>query len=289
MKYRVLLPLSLVVCLASGISPSQTDSDRVQDQLHRGLEAFKQYQYESAAEHFRLAHKLDPQSRQATLYLAGTLAQLYIPGVDTPDNLQVANDAIETYKQLLALDDKNITAFKSIASIEFNLRKFEDARSYYLQASHADSNDPEVPYAIGVIDWVQAYKERVEERGKKKLSMDGPSSIMQAFCPKLKANNLPLVEDGIQMMKKAIELRPDYDDAMAYLNLLYRERAEIQCHDRAARANDLQQANQWVNKAMETKKKNAEATRDAEPPWTPESLLSAPPPAPPPPPPPPKR
>ena len=33
------------------------------------------------------------------------------------------------------------------------------------------------------------------------------------------------------MLEKALELRPDYDDAMAYMNLMYRERADLQCDD----------------------------------------------------------
>ena len=36
-----------------------------------------------------------------------------------------------------------------------------------------------------------------------------------------------MIEDGIAELEKALQLRPDYDDAMAYLNLLYRERARL--------------------------------------------------------------
>ena len=44
------------------------------------------------------------------------------------------------------------------------------------------------------------------------------------------------------MVRKAIELKPDYDDAMAYMNLMYRERADIQCGDPKANASDLKSA-----------------------------------------------
>ena len=59
-------------------------------------------------------------------------------------------------------------------------------------------------------------------------------------------------------MKKALQLRPDYDDAMAYLNLMYRERADLQCDDPAAHAADLKTADEWVDKTMATKKAKAE-------------------------------
>ena len=51
----------------------------------------------------------------------------------------------------------------------------------------------------------------------------------------MKTKNTPMVEEGMQMLNKAIELRPDYDDAMAYLNLMWREKADIECGDPAAR------------------------------------------------------
>ena len=41
------------------------------------------------------------------------------------------------------------------------------------------------------------------------------------------------------MLQKALQIRPDYDDAMAYLNLLYRERADYECDNPAARAADI--------------------------------------------------
>ncbi len=45
---------------------------------------------------------------------------------------------------------------------------------------------------------------------------------------------------------------------MAYMNLMYRERADIQCEDPSARAADLKTADEWVDKTMATKKAKAE-------------------------------
>jgi hypothetical protein len=60
------------------------------------------------------------------------------------------------------------------------------------------------------------------------------------------------------MLAKAIELRPDYDDAMAYMNLLYRERADIRCLDAQGRSADMQAADHWVDLVMAIKKKKAQ-------------------------------
>jgi hypothetical protein len=53
-------------------------------------------------------------------------------------------------------------------------------------------------------------------------------------------------------------LRPDYDDAMAYLNLMYREKADVECDDPAQRAADLKTADEWVDKTMAAKRAKAE-------------------------------
>jgi hypothetical protein len=77
-------------------------------------------------------------------------------------------------------------------------------------------------------------------------------------CDELRAKNLSSVEDGIENLDKAIQLRPGYDDAMAYLNLMYRERADLDCEDPAARKQDLKTADDWVDKTLAIKKAKAE-------------------------------
>jgi hypothetical protein len=74
----------------------------------------------------------------------------------------------------------------------------------------------------------------------------------------VKEKNTANVQEGIDNLNKALQLRPDYDDAMAYLNLMYRERADIDCDDPAARSADLKTADEWVDKTMATKKAKAE-------------------------------
>jgi len=61
------------------------------------------------------------------------------------------------------------------------------------------------------------------------------------------------------MLQTAIDKRQDYDDAMAYMNLLYRRKAnDMTCEDAAARAEYVKTANDWSDKAMAARKKKAE-------------------------------
>src|SRR5499427_6850615 len=137
------------------------------------------------------------------------------------------------------------------------MKKFDDAKTYYRKALEADPNDPEPYYSVAVIDWTQTYQPRMEERAKLGLKPEEPLKDKKV-CASLKDKNMPNVQDGIDNLNKALQLRPDYDDAMAYMNLMYRERADIQCDNPDARTADLKAADEWLDKNMATRKAKAE-------------------------------
>jgi hypothetical protein len=110
---------------------------------------------------------------------------------------------------------------------------------------------------VAVIDWTQTYQPRMEERAKLGLKPEEPLKDKKV-CEMLREKNTANIQDGITNLEKALQLRPDYDDAMAYMNLMYRERADVQCDDPEARTADLKTADDWVDKTMATKKAKAE-------------------------------
>jgi hypothetical protein len=69
----------------------------------------------------------------------------------------------------------------------------------------------------------------------------------------------PVVDDGIANLQKAMTLRSEYDDAMAYLNLLYRQKADMET-SKEARDTDLQQADDLVERVKAIKQKKANLT-----------------------------
>jgi len=258
---RVLTVLMVLLALFSTIGCGKL---RARDQLNKGVQAYKNAKFEDAIEHFKNAVELDPSLVTARLYLATAYAQQYVPGADSPENNRYAEQAIDTFKQVLDLHppkEQQVMALKHIASMYRDTKRFDLAMQYYRQIAELDPNDPEVYYSMAFIDWSQAYQRRMTERAKLGLNqMDDLKN--KKDCSELiktvKVQNEPLVQDGIQKLQKALELRPDYDDAMAYLNLLYREEADLQCDNPDARKADLKTADDWVDRTMATKKAKAE-------------------------------
>jgi tetratricopeptide (TPR) repeat protein len=239
-------------------------------ELNLGVQAFKEARYEEATQHFEKAVALAPENAVAHLYLATTFAQQYIPGADTPENIGFAERAIEQYQHVIdsdAVRSSRINSTKGIAYLYLNMKKFEDSKKYYQMAVDLDPKDPEPYYSIGVIDWTECYQPRMEERAKLGLKPDenlNPRNTDQKkVCDELRAKNGLIIEEGISSLNKAIELRPDYDDAMAYMNLMYRERADVERNDSFARSEDLKTADQWVDKTLAVKK--AKAKKNSEP------------------------
>jgi tetratricopeptide (TPR) repeat protein len=257
MKIRLKI-VALAGAVAIVLSASGCDKLKARDQLNKGVASYKNARYEQAIGHFKNAVELDPSLQNAKIYLATAYLAQYIPGVDSPENLQNANSAIEEYKAVLEQDSKNINSIKGIAYLYLQMKKFDDAKTYYHKAIDLDPNDPEAYYSVGVIDWTQAYQPMAAERAKVEgLKPDEPLKDKK-LCAKLRERDGPVVQDGIDSLNKAISLRQDYDDAMAYLNLLYRQKADRECDVPEQRAADLKQADDWVDKTMAAKKAKAE-------------------------------
>jgi len=224
------------------------------EELNQGASDYRAARYADATKHFENAVRLAPSSNVAHLFLATAYAQQYLPGADTPENLELATKAIAEYSVVLELNPSDINSVRGIAYLYLMQKKFDEAARYYQRALDLDPADPELYYGLGYIDWTVAYVFRQDLRTRGGMNSTD-SAIGQPFCQQLRVNNWDRVRHGIEMMTKALQQRPDYDDAMAYLNLLYRDRADMQCDNPAAAQADGEAADAWVDKTIETKRK----------------------------------
>ena len=261
-NFRLLMLAAAALALTSSVGCNKL---RARDQLNKGVEAYKNSHYEQAIDHFQQSIQLDPALINARMYLATAFVSQYIPGVDSPDNIRAAEQAIEQYQYVIDHNparDQKANSAKGIAYLDLNMKKFDEAKKYYRIASDVDPSDAEPYYSVGVIDWTACYQPRMEERAKLGLKpeehLNPKDKEQKKACDELRVKNMPSIQEGIETLGKAIQLREDYDDAMAYMNLMYREKADVECDDLAARAADLKTADEWTDKALTAKKVKAE-------------------------------
>jgi tetratricopeptide (TPR) repeat protein len=254
----------LVAVLAVGavlLSTLGCNKLKARDQLNKGVQAYRGANYEQAIEHFKNAVYLDNDLKVAKMYLATAYAQQYVPGVETPDNVRNAQQAIDEYKKVLDNDAQNVTSLKGIAFLFMQQKKFDDAREYYKKAIDADPNDPETYYSVGVIDWSATYQDAAKVKAEASMRVEDELKGKgdQKLCDQMRVKDGPAVDEGMKMLQTAIDKRQDYDDAMAYMNLLYRRKAnDMTCEDAQTRAEYVKTANDWSDKAMAARKKKAE-------------------------------
>jgi tetratricopeptide (TPR) repeat protein len=252
---------ALAVALAGMVlSMSGCSKLAARDQLNKGVDAYKSARYEEAIGHFQRATQLDPSLPMAKTYLATALAQNVVPGLDTPDNMNTAQQAIGIFQEVLDKNPSDVNSLKNIASIYFSIKKLDEAKAWQKKVLAVDPKDPEAAYTIGVIDWTQAHMNKLKALGAAGIDDDGkgnakaPKKVMEPLAEQ----NAPLVAEGLDYLNQALANRANYDDAMQYLNLIYRNKADVDFGKADLVKADIASAEEWTSKAMGTRKANEE-------------------------------
>lgn len=266
-------PRSLVLILGVAVlalASAGCNKLKARDELNKGVAAYKGGQFDSAIDHFMKAKEYDPELLNARLYLATAYASQYIPGAPSEDNVRNGQKAIEEFQEVLKVDPANLSAIDGIGSILFQMggapydpKKFEESREYHKKHIQVKSDDPEPYYWVGVINWTLAFRAngemRLDYRNKnpnKPLKEDQPlpAKLREELASKYEA----VVDEGIDYLKKAMERRADYEDAMAYLNLLYRQKADMVASPQE-REQYISMADELVDQVKAIKQKKMEA------------------------------
>ncbi len=213
------------------------------DNLNKGVRAYGESDYQSAVGFFEVATELDPELTEAELYLGMAYLQQFVPGAVGPDNQRNADMAIQTFQSVLQREPNNTTAIAGLASIYQNTNQMDLAHESYLRQVEIAPDDPVAHYSVGSINWMMVFNKAIERE---------PEEVAR------------LIEEGQTHLDRALELRETYEDAMSYKNLLYRQAAELIPEDTedeealAQREELLAMADEWFNRALETRQRNAE-------------------------------
>jgi Tfp pilus assembly protein PilF len=221
-KLTIVASIAILALTATGC-----EKLKARDHLNKGVQAFKNAKYSDAVEHFKEAVDLDPTFPTARLYLATAYMSQYIPGADSDENKKNAQAANDQFLKVLEQDPKNTVAVTSLASLHYSeaqgaaaleqkLAKLSEAEKWYQKLAELDPNNKEAYYSLGVITWAKWYPALMTARAKLGMKPEDPGPIKDKKLKEdLKAQWSGTVNTGIQHLQKALDIDPQYDDAMA--------------------------------------------------------------------------
>jgi Tfp pilus assembly protein PilF len=254
--------LGIAGVVALALTGSACNKLKARNQLNTGVQSFKNAQYAEAVESFKKAVDLDPDLPSARLYLATAYMQQYIPGAESPENLQMAQAAREHFMKVLEQvpnDSANgKVALASLASLYLNQKQFDEAQKWNEKLIAVDPQNKEAYYSLGWIAWSKWYPAYGAARAELHMRQEDPGPIKdKKVKEELKAKWDPVIQAGLQSLDKALQIDPEYEDAMAYENLLIRERADL-VDTKEEYEKQIKVAEQWIEKNLATRKAKAE-------------------------------
>src|SRR6266851_3150943 len=223
--------LALFVAASAGCT--LVNKLRAKSELNDSAQAYRDGHIEEAEAHAKRALYLDPDNPTAPIFVARIIHQQYKLGVDTPDNIAKAKEAVEAYKHVLQKDKSNEEAYKAISVLYAFTKDEKNLRDWIM----ARANDPNMSnekradaYAIlSGKDWDCSFR-ITELPDVKQTSTEGGSAKVTYKKPK-EQKDLDKIQScvvqGLQEAETAIKLDANNESAWSYKTNLLLEAAKL--------------------------------------------------------------
>jgi tetratricopeptide (TPR) repeat protein len=255
---RICVTAILVLLVTVGSGCNLVAKVRAKNELNEAAKAYKEGHFDQAEQHAKRALALDPSNKSAPIFIARIIHQQYKPGVDSPENVQRARDAIEAYKQILQNDPGNDEAYKAISVLYSAIKDEANLRDWILKrANDPNQTNEKRAEAYAILagkDWDCSFK--ITELPDVKVISEGKSNYQKPKDPKDFEKIQQCVTRGLEQAETAIKYDPNSESAWSYKTNLLIEAAKI-----AKMNNDANGAAQYERQA-ETAQKRASALAD---------------------------
>jgi len=236
-------------------------------ELKKGNSLYVQEQYSAAMVEYQKGLELDPSDTFAWRSVGLSALALYRPGDDSPKNLEYGRIATDAFQKYLKENPEDAKVQDYMMSILVSSKQYQQALAFVdqLQQQHPnEANDPKWnKYRVNVL--IQAG--RLPDAEQLALKTPGPEQPVSLYSIGVEAwhkvynvntidfaTKQQFVELGLRALRKSVEIKPDYFDAMFYLGLMLREKAKLET-DGNARTADVDEAETWLKKGLELRKK----------------------------------
>jgi pentatricopeptide repeat protein len=262
--------------VAASLALTVTGCNRLQSRqlIRKGNQYFKEQLYADALEKYKQAKELDPKEIRLDKFIAMSYMGMYNPASTNPKDAEALENAIENFKKYLAAKPDDEKAAKLLVTTYMNSGKIDEAIDFFKDMLQRNPKDTAAVQTIAMLYAKKGDFENSMIWQRKRVELE-PTSAEVYYTMGVTAwdksyNTVPeamaadqrraIVDQGLKDLDKALELNPDYFEAMFYVNLLYRELAKMETNA-AQRAQWSAKADEWQKKGLEFRKKVQEKQR----------------------------
>lgn len=265
---RARLRQAAAVALAVfALAGSGCDRLRSRQLIRKGNQYFKEQLYADALEKYQQAKTLDPKEVRLDKFIAMSYMGMYNPGSTNPKDAEALQNAIESFKTYLAARPDDEKASKLLVTTYMNSGKIDDAIEFFKEMLQRNPKDTAAVQTVAMLYAKKGDFENsmVWQRKRLELEPENPEVYytMGVTAWDKSYNTVPeampadqrraIIDQGLKDLEKALELKPDYFEAMFYVGLLYREFPKIETAP-AKKAEWTAKADEWQKKGLEVRK-----------------------------------
>lgn len=276
----VVILLAVLVATTSGCGV--INRIRAKNQLNEAAQAYREGRFVEAEQHSRRAAELDPNNKTAPMFIARTIHAQYRPGVQTPENIAKAQEAIQAYQTLLDKNPKDEEAYKAIAYLYGAIKADDKLRQWISQRAASDQTDPlkraEAYVVLASKDWDCSFK--ITELPTNKITTVDPANNKATVSYKKPKDQKEFdqaqmcVKTGLSEAENAIKFDPNNESAWSYKTNLLLEASKLaemegQTEQKAQYQKEYEVAlkrTTELSAAAEKRKEEEEARQQASPP-----------------------
>jgi tetratricopeptide (TPR) repeat protein len=209
-----------------------------------GISEREKGKYPAALEHLQRAVALDQHMVKAHFVLATTADEMCLPNAQPCPDMHKCGLAIQEYNRVIELDASNADASKNLAYLIYQFNRLDESESLYRRALALHADDPELLCAVAATTIHRVWPDLAAARAGMNLPAERPL-IDSPLCKELRNRNEARIEEGLTLLMRALPIRKNNLDVMAYLSAIHMERAEIQCGNRQAYEAEMNAAIEW--------------------------------------------
>lgn len=212
-----------------------------------GIQSWKAGRYGDSAAAFQKAVDLHSGDAVPYLYLGLAWSQQYFPGGSDPSNAELAIRAEEEFRRAVDLDGANWPALVLLGQLAFNEGKFDEARIWYRKALDLDPSNANTWCMLGAIAW-RDLRANYAIRPDYMPGRPPKAPVRRQF----RTGSDLVIAEGTSHLQRALALDPLHDGAMAFLDTLIGERADLRTTPEESRE-DMALADEWRRKSDDAK------------------------------------